>query len=129
MVQPARPRLVSALAIVLFAVTIGGIVLTVLFGMFFEVGVPRYLIALVGIGYSASALACAVGLWRMAPWSVGVFVLWGVFAVLLSVLMTATAGSPRFRVLVIAVAAALAVAALAVYLSRRLRSPLAADDR
>ncbi len=121
MTQVARPKLFSALAIVLFAVTIGGIVLTILFSVYFDVGVPRYLIALVGIGYSASAFTGAVGFWRMAPWSVGVFVLWGVFAVLLSLLMTATAGSPRFRVLVIAVAAALCVAVLAIYISRQMR--------
>ena len=120
-IQPARPRPVTALAILLFLVTIGGIVLTILFSVSFEVGVPRYLIALVGICYSASAFTSAVGFWRMARWSVGVFVLWGVFAVLLSLLMTATAGSPRSRALIIALAATLCVAGLAVYISRQMR--------
>ncbi len=129
MSESARPRFISALATVLFAVTIGGIVLTILFTMVFEVGVPRYLIAFVGIGYSVTALASAVGFRRMAPWSVRLFVLWGFFAVLLSLLMTATAGIPSFRVLVIALVGALGVAGLAVYLSRRFRSSAAADDR
>ena len=119
----ARPRPITALAILLFAETIGGLVLTILFSVFFEVGVPRYLIGLVGLGCSVSAFASAIGLWRMAPWSVGVFFLWGIFAVLLSLLMATTAGLPRSRVLLIAVAAALSVAGLAVYISRQLRKP------
>jgi len=120
MIPGKRPKIITVLAISLLAAAIGGIVLTILFSLFFDVGSPRYLVAFVGLGYAASALASAVGLWRMMSWSVGTVAVWGVFAVLLSLPMTATAWSAGARALVMA-GAALGAAGLAIYVSRQLR--------
>jgi hypothetical protein len=58
----------------------------------------------------------------MARWSLSVFVTWGVFAVLVSVLMSFAAAAPRWQIPVIGAVAAASVSALGYYVYSQLGS-------
>jgi len=116
----SRPKGITLLAILLFSVAIGGTALTVLFGLFFEIGVPVCFPIVAGLGYTATALASGIGLWRSADWSLVVFLCWGGFAVALTALMGIAGTAPTWQVVLASSAAAMAVLGLAVYIRSQL---------
>ncbi len=116
-----RPRTVTVLAILLFAVTIGGLVLTGLSPMFSRatgIAWPAYAVA--GLGYALSAATSAVGLWRMTRWSIWAFGVWGTFVTLLSFLMAVASGASVWKAGAVGVFAALTVSGLGWYVARKL---------
>ena len=117
----SRPKGVTLLAILLFSIAIGGAALTVMFGFFFEIGVSVYFPIVIGLGYTATALASGIGLWRSADWSLVVFLCWGGFAVTLTALMGIAGMAPTWQVVLASSAAAAAVIGLAVYIRSQLR--------
>ncbi len=120
MLERNRPKGITLLAIILFSVAIGGAALTVLFGLFFEIGVPAYLPIVIGLGYTATALASGIGLWRSADWSLVVFFCWGAFAMALTALMGIAGTAPTWQVVLLSSAAAVAVLGLGIYIRSQL---------
>jgi uncharacterized membrane protein (DUF2068 family) len=108
------------LAIILFAIAVGGTVFTVLFTAFYRTARPSHLLTPVGAGYAVSALIAGVGLWRVARWGRAALVVWGVFAVALTVLVSA-GGSPLWQVILMGLVAGATVLALAAYVHRSVR--------
>ena len=100
-----------------FSVAIGGAALTVLCGLFFEIGVSAYFPILIGLGYTISALASGIGLWRSADWA-----LVSGFAVALTALMGIAGAAPTWQVVLASSAAAVAILGFAVYIRSQLRA-------
>ncbi|UCC85038.1 MAG: hypothetical protein JSW46_09045 [Gemmatimonadota bacterium] len=84
-----RTKVITVLAIIMFAIAVGGTVFTVLFTAFYETARPSYQLTLAGAGYAVSALVAGVGLWRVARWRWAVLIVWAVFALALTVLVGA----------------------------------------
>lgn len=116
----SRPKGITLLAILLFSVALGGAALTVLFGLFFEIGVPAYFPIVIGLGYTVTAVASGIGLWRSADWAFAVFLCWGGFAVALAALMGIAGTAPTWQVVLLSSAATVAVLGLAVYIRSQL---------
>jgi hypothetical protein len=117
-----RPKGITLLAILMFSVAIGGAAITVLFGFFFDIGVSVYFPTVIGFGYTATALASGLGLWRSANWSLVVFLCWGGFAVTLTALMGIAGVAPTSQILLASSAAAVAVLGLAFYIHSQPRT-------
>lgn len=116
-----RPRGITLLAILLVGATIGGIVIAGLSWMFAgSVGLPWYTFAAIGSAYALSAGGSGIGLWRMARWAVGVFVVWGATAVLASILMIAASSAPVWEAVAISLLTALTVSVLGLYVRHQI---------
>jgi hypothetical protein len=118
-VKTRRPKTITILATLLFAATIGGLVLVGLSPVFSQAsGIAWPAFAVMGLGYGLSAAACAVGLWRLARWSIWAFGAWGVFVTLLSFLMAVASGATTWKAGIVGILAALTVSGLGWYVAR-----------
>lgn len=114
-----RPRTMTILATLLFAATIGGVVLAGLSPVFSQAsGIAWSVFAVMGLGYGLSAATSAIGLWRMARWGIWAFGAWGAFVTLLSFLMAVASGAATWKAGTVAVLAALTVSGLGWYVAR-----------
>jgi hypothetical protein len=107
------------LAVILFAIAVGGTVFTILFTAFYQSARPSHLLTLVGAGYAVSALVAGVGLWRVAHWVRAALVVWGVFAVALTVLISA--GRSPWQVMFFGIVTGATVLILAAYVQRSVK--------
>jgi hypothetical protein len=118
-VKTRRPKTITILAILLFAATIGGLVLAGLSPVFSQAsGIAWSVFGVLGLGYGLSAATSAVGLWRMARWSIWAFGAWGAFVTLLSLLMAVASGAATWKAGIVGVLAALTVSSLGWYVAR-----------